>query len=193
MARSVKVNVKVKSCDKESCKGGAKEQKDKLKVIRRDVTQFVLVDEVVDGSFREKIEGIQATEDFWVGVPIDIFNHQHLRVGELRGQIKYQYRFYEGKVYFRTTEYYLTSRPTNKVWSRANIDFKLYSRTEVRKNSPDAMLMDYNWHLLIMNADVELVPGVGVYVNFRVEYDGTNNGVGEKDSWGQQVRLVDRG
>ncbi|UZM11959.1 hypothetical protein LZV00_14415 [Pseudomonas kielensis] len=53
--------------------------------------------------------------------------------------------------------------------------------------------MDNNWHLLFMNADVDYVPGIGVYVNFRVEYDGTNNGVGEQDSWGQQVRLVNRG
>lgn len=193
MARSIKVNVKVKSDGKECCKGGAKEKKDKPELILREVTQFVLGEEVVDGSFREQIGGIQSTEDFWAGVPIDVFNHQHLRVSELKGQMKYQYRFYGGRVYFRSTEYNLTSRPVNKVWRRANIDFKLYSRTEVRKNSPDAMVMDYNWHLLIMNADVEFASGVGVYVNFRVEYDGTNNGVGERDSWGQQVRLVDRG
>ena len=193
MARSVQIKVKVKPCGKKCCKEGAKEEEDKLKVTHREITQFVLGGEVVDGSFREQIVGIQSTEDFWAGVPIDIFNHQHLRVGELRGQIKYQYRFYEGRVYFRSTEYHLTSRPSNRVWRRANIDFKLYRRTEERKNSPDAMVMDNNWHLLFMNADVDYVPGIGVYVNFRVEYDGTNNGVGEQDSWGQQVRLVNRG
>lgn len=193
MARTVKTNVDVKPVGKKSDKNSGKKEEEDLQVIERGITQFVVLDEVVNGSFTENLEGVGGAEDFWVGVPIDVFMHQHLRVSQLRGFIRYQYRYYEGRVYFRMTEYWLSSRPSDKVWRRANIDFKLHSRIDVRKNSPDEMIMDAQWHQFIMSTDAEVVSGIGVRVNFRVEYDGTNNGVGEKDSWGQQVRLVDRG
>lgn len=155
------------------------------------VTQLVLVEDFKDGSYIGKKDGNQTMID-WAGVPVDTYHHKHLRVSELTAQLQYQYKFENGVVYVRTAQYYMTSRPHNKYWHRANIDVSLQSHTMQRLNSPDAMHQDTQWHPYIVDLSVNYNSAAGAYFRVRVEYDGTNNGVGENDSWGNQVLLVPR-
>ncbi|MNG22061.1 hypothetical protein D3C84_1065040 [compost metagenome] len=86
----------------------------------------------------------------------------------------------------------MTSRPSTSHWHRANLDIQLESFTSHRVNSPDSMSQNFQWHTYIVNANVNYSAQVGARFRVRVEYDGSNNGVGEHDSWGHQVSLVPR-
>ncbi|MHA6137684.1 hypothetical protein ACX3YC_09505 [Pseudomonas mohnii] len=156
------------------------------------VTQFVIAEDFADGDFREVGEGELFTDEFWKDVPVDVFHHQHKRVVELKGQLQYQYRFDGSTVYVRTLAYYLTSRPANSHWNRANLDIQLEGLITHRVNSPDAMSQNFQWHSYIAYANVSFQEGSGPFFNVRIEYDGKNNGVGETESWGNKVQLVRR-
>jgi len=156
------------------------------------VTNFVIAENFQDGSFQEQGEGEEFTAAFWDGVPVDTFYHQHIRVPELRGKLEYQYKLHLGKMNIRTLHYHLTSRPEDKFWYRANIDFRLDSISSTRVNSPDSMWQDAQWHDYIVQTRVDHGSTYGSYFNVRIEYDGSNNGVGENDSWGRRVLLAPR-
>jgi hypothetical protein len=156
------------------------------------VTKYVLADEFKDGSFVEVGDGDEFSDSFWDGVEVLTYHHQHIRVTELKGQIEYQYKFVDDRVYLRTLRYYLTSRPSNQYWNRANIDVQLESYGLQRVNSPDAMSQNAQWHTYVVNLSVARDPAIRAGLKIRVEYDGTNNGVGEHDSWGNVIDLVPR-
>jgi hypothetical protein len=156
------------------------------------VTSYVLADEFKDGSFVEDGEGEEFSDSFWDGVEVLTYHHRHVRIPELTGQIEYQYKFDGGRVYLRTLRYYLTSRPSNTYWNRANIDVQLESYGSHRVNSPDAMKQNAQWHSYVVNLNVVHDPAIRAGLKIRVEYDGTNNGVGEHDSWGNVIDLVPR-
>lgn len=169
----------------------AKADKENL-VVEKLVMKYVLADDFKGGSFVEAGDGDEFSDSFWEGVEVSIFHHRHIRVAELTGQIEYQYKFVGERVYLRTLRYNLTSRPSNQYWYRANIDVLLESYGSQRVNSPDAMSQNAQWHSYIVNLNVALDPAIPPMVNFRVEYDGGNNGVGERDSWGNKTALVRR-
>lgn len=156
------------------------------------VVKYVLADDFKDGSFVARGEGEELFESFWEGVEVLTYHHRHLRVGELTGQVEYQYKFDSGRVYVRTLRYFLTSRPSNRYWYRANIDVQLESYGSQRVNSPDTMSQDTQWHTYNVGLNVVHDPVFRAGFKIRIEYDGTDNGVGERDSWGNVVDLIPR-
>jgi hypothetical protein len=155
------------------------------------VTNLVLDEKFKDGEFVESGDHVQS-DSFWAGVEVLTYQHQHLRVAELKGQIEYQYKISGGRLYLRTLRYHLTSRPSNKYWYRANIDVQIEGYSTQRVNSPDAMSQNAQWHQYIVNLEVAYAPEIRAGLKIRIEYDGTNNGVGERDSWGNVVTLIPR-
>lgn len=145
---------------------------------------------LADGSFQEKGEGKQFSEVFWENAKTATYHHQHLRVSELRTELTYQYKLDVGRVWLRTLQYKMSTRPAGRYWYRANIDVAVISREIHRVNSPDAMWQDEKWHSYVTNFMVPFSGVSGASVLVRVEYDGTNNGVGEQDSWGESVQLI---
>lgn len=147
------------------------------------VADYSHIETLENGNFQES----QNMVDFWSDAQTDTYAHTHLRVSQLQAKLTYQYKFHDGQVYLRTLQYIITTRPSGTYWYRANIDVALVGANSVLKYSPDAMWQDNQWHSYV----VELVardvsPGsfFPAMVRVGVEYDGTNNGVGEKDHWG---------
>jgi hypothetical protein len=122
-------------------------------------------------------------EGFWDGVEVLTYTHQHIRVPELRGEVKLQVKFEARVMYLRTISYMMTTRPVDVPKDRANIDIRISGiRGEERRNSPDEMIQDGAVHPYVQEMNIEV--GNWGLVQIRFEFDGRDNGVGEKDSWG---------
>jgi hypothetical protein len=145
-----------------------------------------------DGSYREEGKGEQLPTDFWDGAPTLTYNHQHVRVPELKGQVTYQYKLENGRLYVRTRQYMLTTRPTNKNWYRANINILVESNTSQRVNSPDTMSQDTQWHTYDAELTVNFAREIGGKISVGIHYDGTHNDTNESDSWGPKVEFIRR-
>ncbi|PTT97872.1 hypothetical protein DBR45_36135, partial [Pseudomonas sp. HMWF031] len=124
------------------------------------VVKYVQADQVKEGSFVETGNAEVFSDSFWAGVEVLTYLHRHLRVPELTGQIEYQYKFHDRRVYVRTLRYFLTSRPINKYWYRANIDVQLENYGSQRVNSPDAMSQNAQWHSYVANLNVAHDPAI---------------------------------
>ncbi|MHC8308837.1 hypothetical protein ACYZUC_04405 [Pseudomonas sp. GT1P32] len=123
----------------------------------------------------------------WGAVSAHVYDHQHVRVPELKGKIEYQYFYQNGYLYVHMSKYMLTSRPTNKVWRRANIYLNVSSGSNntTKVESPDTLIMDHQWHSeeLVAAVKYNWAAGGAGFV-FGVQYDGTNNDVGSNEKWG---------
>jgi len=106
--------------------------------------------------------------------------------------VEFQYKFENGRVYVRALRYHMTTRSGN--WYRANIAIGLSAQEFVRKDSPDSMSQDTQWHNYPPShayVDSRHEPsGAKVTLSIRVDYDGTNNDVGPNEGWGTSVDLT---
>lgn len=137
-------------------------------------------------SFAGVAEGKQYSDVFWTNTVTTTLHQTHPRVPELTTELKCQYRFENGWIYVRTLMYKMTTRYGN--WYRANIDLALNAGGYERKNSPDTMRQDTQWHDYVTHLSVPLgVYGVEVYLQMRVDYDGTNNDVEPWEGWNQKI------
>lgn len=155
----------------------------------RLVTSYAHITELKDGSFQEQGVGEQFSEVFWDDAKTDTFNHQHLRVPQLTAKLTFQYKLENGRVYARTLQYMMTSRPAGTYWYRANMNVQLNSAVYHYVKSPDAMWQDTQWHSYVVNLEVAYSPSLGASINIQVQYDGTNNGVDQKETWGRWLTL----
>ncbi|MBD9585918.1 hypothetical protein IB254_02505 [Pseudomonas sp. PDM03] len=120
----------------------------------------------------------------WGSLENRLYKHKHPRVPELRGEMTYQYHLQDGYVFFHMFKYMLTSRPTDRVWRRANIYLSAISETAMGAQSPDSMIMDYKWHDQGLVVAVKLNHSKVAEYSIGVQYDGSNNDVGEHEKWG---------
>ncbi|WP_460121059.1 hypothetical protein [Pseudomonas sp. H3_G09] len=137
-------------------------------------------------SFAGVGEGEQYSEVFWANTVTTTLYQTHPRVPSLTTELKCQYKFENGWIYVRTLRYRMTTRYGN--WYRANIDLALNAGAYERKNSPDTMSQDTQWHDYSAHLSVPLgAYGVEVYLQMRIQYDGTNNDVGPSEGWNQKI------
>lgn len=139
-------------------------------------------------SETEKLPGV-----FWDGVEVLTYHHQHVRVSELKGEIRYQFKLSGSRVLLRTVDYMLTTRPAGTNWKRANINFELRSLDSQRVNSPDTMQQDTQRHPYNAEASVNFSAANGASFRVGVQYDGTNNDTSETDHWGPWREIIPRG
>ncbi|QAX86593.1 hypothetical protein C2E19_23320 [Pseudomonas sp. DTU12.3] len=143
--------------------------------------------EQADGSLRELGEGKQFSELFWSDAITTRLHQTHPRVSELKTELVLQYKFEGGQIKVRTLRYKMTTRGANK--DRANIDIALSAAAYVRRNSPDSMLQDAQWHNYEIYLESSLAaPSFNMYLVIRVNYDGANNDVGDHEGWGVHIR-----
>ena len=102
------------------------------------------VAEFEDGSLRELGDGEQFSDEFWADAVQTTLYQTHPRVPALKTELVCQYKFENGRIHVKTLRYKMTTRYGN--WYRANIDLGLQAGTWVRKNSPDSMRQDTQWH-----------------------------------------------
>jgi hypothetical protein len=132
-----------------------------------------------------KVGGAKLPEGFWDGVEVWTYEHQHIRVSELRGEVKLMFKSYGNIVYLKTINYMMTTRPEGTLWKRANIDILLSANgQEKRLNSPDSMWQDGTVRPYEREMDIDVGQWMQANLKIRFEFDGKNNGVGERDSWG---------
>lgn len=144
------------------------------------------VTELADGSLKELGDGAQFSEVFWADAVETSLYQTHPRVPQLQTEMVCQYKFESGRIYVKTLRYKMTTRSGN--WYRANIDVGLQARDWVRKNSPDSMRQDTQWHDYEVLLDSPLgPPDYGVSLAIRVDYDGTNNDVEPHEGWGLDI------
>ncbi|KAB0487327.1 hypothetical protein [Pseudomonas reinekei] len=140
------------------------------------------------------VAGDSTVDDaFWDGVPTSIYYHRHIRVPELTGEIEYQFKLNGTRLYIRTMQYMLTTRPVGKEWNRANINFEVRSGSTVRVNSPDSLIQNGGWYPYQREASVGYSVSLGASFRIGVHYDGTNNDTSEADHWGQWEEIIRRG
>ncbi|WP_330207711.1 hypothetical protein [Pseudomonas sp. AM14(2022)] len=149
-------------------------------------TTVAQVTKLADGSLKELGDGAQFSEVFWADAVETSLYQTHPRVPQLQTQMVCRYKFESGRIYVKTLRYKMTTRSGN--WNRANIDVGLQARNWVRKDSPDSMLQDTQWHDYEIFLDSPLgPPDFGVSLAIRVNYDGTNNDVQPHEGWGLDI------
>jgi len=149
-------------------------------------TSVAQVTKLADGSLKELGDGAQFSEVFWADAVETSLYQTHPRVPQLQTQMVCRYKFESGRIYVKTLRYKMTTRSGN--WNRANIDVGLQARNWVRKDSPDSMLQDNQWHAYEIFLDSPLgPPDFGVSLAIRVNYDGTNNDVEPHEGWGLDI------
>lgn len=159
------------------------EQKSESKAQTNRVPDESLADKA---SFVSGGEGEQYSEVFWANAVTTTLYQIHPRVPSLTTLLECQYKFESGKIHVRTVKYKMTTRGGN--WDRANIDVVLNAGEYERKNSPDTMRQDAQWHNYEVILSVPLgTYGVEVYLQMRIQYDGTDNDVEDWEGWSDKV------
>lgn len=160
---------------------GARMEPENVQISVAQVTQME------DGSLREVGDGEQYSDVYWDDAVSTTLHQTHPRIPELQTQVDCKYKFADGMLKVRTSQYRMTTRYGN--WKRANIDLAVFGgHTQVRKNSPDEMQQDNRWHAYDIVVESALGPAfMGMWISIRVDYDGTNNDVGPNEGWGTDL------
>lgn len=159
------------------------EQKSESKAQTNRLTDESLADKA---SFVGVGEGEQYSEVFWANAVTTTLHQTHPRVHSLKTELVCQYKFESDRIYVKTVKYKMTTRSGN--FYRANIDVALQAGGYDRKDSPDTMRQDTQWHDYEVILNVPLgTYGVEVYLQMRIQYDGPNNDVEDWEGWGDKI------
>ncbi|AZZ77965.1 hypothetical protein CCX46_23435 [Pseudomonas sp. RU47] len=159
------------------------EQKSESKAQTNRVPDESLADKA---SFVGVGEGEQYSEVFWDNAVTTTLYQIHPRVPSLTTLLECQYKFDSEHIHVRTVKYKMTTRGGNR--DRANIDVVLKAGGYERKNSPDTMRQDAQWHNYVVTLSVPLgTYDVEVYLQMRIQYDGPDNDVEDWEGWSDKI------